>query len=426
VWERLEARTGVSADSIERLTLAFDSRGGGIPSIALGVRLVEAVPLSTLQQAWQAEPAQTPEGHTILASEDGDAFYVSDTSADASVDRFAVGSIEQIKGVAELQGTPIPLPRQLENLWKSARADAEFNVLLLPNYLFADGRSMLQNYAPEAIEPLRTFLQPDAAGLLVTSTLEPQWYFEIRMMPGPGTSAAELAKKTEDAVTQLPGWAERFLLESSPDASWRALALRYPQMLHAIRNYTRYGISNDAATANVYLPSQAAPNIALATLLAANTPRGTAPAGVAMTPTSDSKPLTLEEMLELTISVSFDQESLEFAGQAVMDEVVTKLPPGSAKPLYIILGPDLQKEGITQNQQIRDFKVSGEPLRSVLTQLVMRANIDKDVTDPSQSEQKLVWVVGPNPADPQQQAFLITTRVGAEGKYELPKEFVPE
>ena len=203
-------------------------------------------------------------------------------------------------------------------------------------------------------------------------------------------------------------------------------ALRYPQMLHALRKYARYGISHDAATANVYLPSQAAPNLALATLLAANTPPGTAPAGIAAKPAMAAKPLTLEEMLELPISVSFDQESLEFAGQAVMDEVATRVPPGSAKPLYIILGPDLQKEGITQNQQIRDFKVSDQPLRSVLTQLVMRANIVKDVTDPSQSEQKLVWVVGKNPADPQQQAFLITTCVGAEGKYELPKEFVPQ
>lgn len=424
VWRQLEPRLGVSPEAIERLTIAFDSRGGGIPQMALGVHLAEPLPLSTLQQRWDVEPQRTPEGATVLAGEGDDAFYVTDTSADAIIDRFAVGSVEQIKSVAELEGTVIPLPRQLENLWKAADGDAELNILLLPNYLFADGRTMLQQYAPEYIEPLRTFLQPDAAGVLISSTLEPQWYLEARMMPGPGTTDVALAKKMEESMAALPAWAENFLLQSSPDPSWRALALRYPQMMQALRKYTRYGVSENMATANVYLPAQAAPNIALATLLAANTPRGNLASTAAMNPAAAAKPLTLEQMLELPLSVSFDQESLEFAGQAVMDELNANIPPGSATPKYVLLGSDLEKAGITQNQQIRDFKATDQPLRSILTQLVMKANIDKSVTKASQPEQLLVWVLGPDPSNAEQQAFLITTRVGAEGKYELPKEFV--
>ncbi len=431
VWQQLEARTGVPPDAMERLTVAFDSRGDGIPTVALGVQLASPVALSTLRAKWDVETARTPGGATILAGDGEDAFFVSDTADEALVERFAVGSIEQIKDVAEIEGGPIPLPRQLENLWKSATASSDVNLLLLPNYLFADGRTLLQQHAPEVIEPLRTFLQPDASGVLLKTTLDhqwyegdPQWYVELRVMPGPGTTAAAVARKMEASVAGLPAWAENFLIQSSPDASWRALALRYPQMLYTLKKFARYGISGDAATTNIYLPAEAAPNIGLATLLAANTPRGGARPAMVVAPSAVQDPLTLTQMLELPLSVSFEQESLEFAGQAVMDELKSKLPEGSAEPKYVLLGGDLQKEGITQNQQIRDFKATDMPLREILTQLVMRANIDKSVTSATQPEQLLVWVVAPNPNSPSEEAFLVTTRAGAAGKYELPKEFV--
>ncbi|QDS92300.1 Serine/threonine-protein kinase PknB [Roseimaritima multifibrata] len=421
--ENLTQRTKIPAEDIERLTLAFDGQGEGVASITMGIHLQKPRPLKDLLQTWKVEIAQTPEGDPILAGDGPDAFFVRDVSEGAMVDAFSIGSIEQMKGVAEMGGAPIPLPPQLKGLWQSANSEADLNLLLLPNYLFADGRNILKTYAPQIIGPLREFLQPDANGVLLVSNLEPDWYLETRMLPGPGTTSTTLSRKMQTTVAQLPTWAENFLVDTSPDPSWRKLANRMPQMLRAIDRYARYGVAEDAATANLYLPSEAAPNILLASMLAANTLPGKA-AAIAATPMA-TKAMSIEELLEMPISVSFDQESLEFAGQAVIDEVKGKAPPGTTIPPYVLLGGDLQKEGITQNQQIRDFKIKDQPLRKVLTLLVMQANIDKSVTDASQPQQLLVWVIGDNPNKPGEKAILISTRAGAEGKYELPAEFVP-
>lgn len=426
IWQTLETRTGVAREQIERMIMAFD----GGPSVAMAIRLDQPVALEALMSRWQVEPARTPEGFTILVDDDdpqADVFYVRDPSAGAMVEQFAIGSLDQIKDVAELEGSVIPLPRSLETLWKSADGSADLTVMVLPNFLFADGRDFLLTYAPAIIEPLKSMLQPDVAGMLLTSTFSPQWYVEVRMVPGARTTAPVLSRRLEEVVEQWPRWAESFLIESSPDGSWRRLAVRFPQMLTAARQYARFGVSGETAIANIYLPSEAAANLTLASFLAINTPRGTIASltpGMTAGGTSGGKPLPLTEQLELELSVSFDQESLEFAGQAVMDELKGQLPTGSEEPRYVLIGGDLEKEGITQNQQVRDFNMRQKTLREILTQLVMLANIDKSVTQPNQPEQLLVWVIGPDPNNPGQQAFLITTRAGAEGKYELPKEFV--
>ena len=80
--------------------------------------------------------------------------------------------------------------------------------------------------------------------------------------------------------------------------------------------------------------------------------------------------------------------------------------------------------GITQNQQVRDFSKTDEPLRAVLTDLVVRANPDKSAIGPNDAKQALIWVVADDAANSGQKEILITTRQAAKSNnYELPKEF---
>ena len=135
--------------------------------------------------------------------------------------------------------------------------------------------------------------------------------------------------------------------------------------------------------------------------------------------------LTIEQMLDRKMSVSFAQEPLEFAINNILEEFTPSLPPGNEPPAVRILFGDLQKKGITQNQQIRDFVKKGIPLRTVLTDLVVGANPDKTATGPDDERQSLIWVVSEDPENPGSKAILITTRDAATQKYELPREFVP-
>ena len=155
-------------------------------------------------------------------------------------------------------------------------------------------------------------------------------------------------------------------------------------------------------------------------MLALNTPEGgVATAGVP----APKKQLSIEELLNRKMSVTFEQESLEFAIDNIVTAYERDLPSGSKLPNIRIVGGDLQLMGITQNQQVRNFNQTNISLRKVLTELVRLANPDKTATGPNDEKQALIWVVADDATKPGAKEILVTTRSAAEGKYELPPEF---
>jgi hypothetical protein len=334
-----------------------------------------------------------------------------------------VGSLARIGEVAAVQGAAIPLTRAFQSLWEGSSEQADLVLLIAPNFLFADGREMLRSLAPELVPPLRSLLQPDVAGaLLIAHADDERVYAEARLAPSGGISEAALMRVLRESTEQWPTWAEEFIVDSLPDASWRLLASRLPVMMRFVVSQMRFGVSDGAAVANTYLPAAAVPQVALATLLAMNTP----PSGAAaVASTSAARPLSVDEMLDRKMSVSFDQESLEFAIDAIATAFKQSLPEGSTMPPVRIIGGDLQLMGITQNQQVRDFAKSDLPLRTVLTDLVLGANADKTASGPQDPKQALIWVVADDPESPGNKAILVTTRQAAENRYDLPREFQP-
>ncbi len=266
-------------------------------------------------------------------------------------------------------------------------------------------------------------LQPDVAALLMTAHLDPQRvYAETRLAPSGGTSEAALMRAIRESIQAWPDWADEFIVDSVPDSSWRLLASRLPSMMRFVVDQMRFGVSEGSVVTNTYLPAQAVPQVTLATLLAMNTPSGGTATVAAVEP---SRSLSVEEMLDRKMSVSFDQESLEFAIDTIVGSFKQALPAGSTMPPVRIIGGDLQLMGITQNQQVRDFAKTDLPLRTVLTDLVLGANPDKTANGPQDPKQALIWVLADDPENPGKQAIFVTTRQAAEGKYELPREFQP-
>ena len=135
--------------------------------MSLVIELVRPFPLQELLDRWQVSESRTPDGATIYSGDepDGDAFFVDGGEAgkvagDASVSRFAVGSVNRIREVAELNGAAIPLPQAMDKLWRTSSGRANVFALITPNFLLADGRSMIQATTPELAGPLRNFLIP--------------------------------------------------------------------------------------------------------------------------------------------------------------------------------------------------------------------------------------------------------------------------
>lgn len=430
--ESLASRGGVPVDAVRRCTLALFPGSGGTPTVALAFELNEPQPLDSWSERLSVSAAQTRDGETIYAGDatGADAAYVMpDDVASKSIRRFAIGSLDRISEVAAMQGGAIPLPRMLQQLWNASSDDAGLVAMTTPNFLFADGRGVLEQTFPELMPAIKSVLIPDAAGVLLIadtsntdSAADGSVFVEVRLSPSGGISEASLMRQTRDAVTSWPDWADQFIVDAVPDSSWRLLASRLPTMTRFVVDQFRFGVSDGAVVANTYLPAPAVSQWTLATLLAANTPRGVAVAGT----DSDAQPLTINEMLERKMSVSFDQESLEFAIDAIVGEFTRALPPNSQMPPVRIVGSDLQKMGITQNQQVRNFAKTDLPLRTVLTDLMLGANPDRTATGPDDPKQALIWVLAVDPEDPNQQEILVTTREAAKDRYELPTEFQPK
>ncbi|MDV6031165.1 MAG: hypothetical protein F9B45_13885 [Phycisphaera sp. RhM] len=423
----IEQRAGVTRDQIQRCTAALFPGKQGWPEVALAIDLVAPVELDTLSEKWQALESRTDTGVILYAGEDldGDAYFVGGGEKgkppeDGKAQRFAIASLDRIREVAETEGASIPLVRSMQTLWNQTSVESDLVALVTPNFLFADGREMLASSLPELRAPLKRWLIPDVAAFsLSASATDGALYLELRELPSGGATVATLLKSFRETTQTWPDWADNFILNSVPDPSWRLLATRLPLMLRFVNEQTRSTILGETVVAATYLPTDAGTQVALGTFLAMNTEPGQL--SVPQTPTAD--PLTVDEMLDRPMSISFLQLSLQFAVDAVVDEFKSSLPAGSTMPDVRIIGADLEKNGITQNQQIRNFQREDEPLRKVLTDLVLGANPDKTATGPSDAKQSLVWVVHPKGKPPEETEILITTRDAANGKYELPNEF---
>ncbi|MEM9585900.1 MAG: hypothetical protein AAGA03_01360 [Planctomycetota bacterium] len=416
-------RAGVSATEIDRLTLAMHPGQEGWPEISLAVRLESPQPKKELLDRWGAAATLTSTGATLYATDDDDpkAYYLSlSGESPEMVQAFAVGSIKRVSEIAELNGEAILLPRSQQRLWDAASDQSDLVALITPNFLLADARQLIGGGAEPLLDPLKRLLVPDVSGVLLAVTTGRQRVFvETRFAPAGQTSAVKLRNDLEQTVDQWPDWANQFLVEAVPDPSWRLLATRLPQMMAFVRDNTRSGLVDGNVVINAYLPEQGAAQWSLATLLALNTPRG----ATSQPSTVPISQLTIEQMLDRKMSIDFEQESLEFAAREIVEQFNQSLPAGSEFPPVRLIGSDLEKMGITQNQQVRDFRKVDQTLRSVLTDLVVGANPDKTVTGPADPNQAVVWTVDDDPQSPGRKAVLITTRPAATAAGTLPAEF---
>lgn len=423
--DALQKRIVVPLDSVRLIAMAWFPGTDGIPEVAMAIHLNEPRPIDELTEAWKVSQARGKGGLTLFASDDPDGFAyypnpVDEESGDErQVSAFAVGTIDQITEVAEVEGSRVLLPRQLEDLWKHAEPSDAIAFMTQPNFLIADARGWVTGLAPPLLDWIRGVLIPECGGILlrVAVSKDQSTYVEARLSTSPGLNPVDLRTKVEERLARAPTSADDFLVTREVDPSWRLLASRLPTMWAFADDQTRSMIFDRDVIFNTYLPPMALPQISLATLLASNTTAMTV-ASAAPTPTQT---LTTEQLLARPMSISFGQESLQFAVDTIINEFSQDLPPGNKMPPVEIIGGDLQLMGITQNQQIRDFSKSDVPLRTVLTDLVLGANPDKTATGPADPKQALVWVVVGEGDDTK---ILVTTREASKGKYELPKEFV--
>jgi hypothetical protein len=407
---------GIEPPEIEKVIVGFYGNDGRFPRVSVVVHLDAARSTDDLLLGWRNPDAQTVNGTTYYTGREW-AYYVPQ---DAEGRAFVMGNELEIKEVvASDLKTPV-LRREIANLVRFSDADRQFNLLFAPGFLFSDGLSLFAGSRNAAMQPLKNFLGENlTAGLVSLHFSDSLSFLEMRMGCDVSVEPGELATAIGERLSRWADAVELSIARLNPDPYWGSVASRYPAMIRFLRKQTRMGVGRGSVVLNAALPPAAAHNLVFgAEMMLASI----SSSGISARSEARDGPHTLEEALTTKISVSFDQESLEFAVQNVERAFRSRHRDLPFHLAIRIVGEDLEQEGITRNQPIRDFRETDKTLGEILTTLVSKAN-PVAVEIPSDPEQKVVWAIGPDPLDSSRRAVLVTVRQVAEREYVVPEIF---
>ncbi|MFO1065792.1 MAG: hypothetical protein U0892_18170 [Pirellulales bacterium] len=429
-WQWLQKHTGSAPEGLAQVTIAGYPGKEGVPRWAIRVKLSAAKPLSELKAAWGNATESKLGDKSLLTTEDDRAYWIAAQPLTdvQSVTEFSVGSVSLMKEVAELDGVAGPLVNQVEQLWRWSDAEADLCLITAPNFLYSEGRELLNQSPPRFATAVQSILNRELRGAMLTTTLDPQWYYEVRLVGASDRDAPTIGQKLSERILGAADDVDKWFVEETPHPYWRALANKYPFMLRALASNSRSGVEGGQAILNGYLPSPAATNLVVASWVGSQEAATIAAvtAGPATT-TPAAKPLTGEDILDRKIKVIIDQQGIEVVLQLIGEQAMEGLPAGSAKVRFELDGPAFQRGGITRNQQIRDFKIDNLPVRAALTELAKRGNPEPGITDLTSDGQKLLWLLMDDPSGNGEKILSLTSRDAAtEKKLKLPPEFAPK
>lgn len=424
--EQLQQLGGVPWPDVEQLTVGFYSptTPGGFPRFAARFQLRNAIDVERLQSQWNNATPQPVEGDKLgsWSRDDGWQYLAVREDESSKVSSFSLGPSELMRDAVELSGRAGPLVPPVERLWSVSSRDADVSLLVSPAFLFADGRRLIEVAPPRLRELLRENLANNTRSALVQMQVRDTWYWETQWIGASDREAGQIAERLKQQSKQASGEVEQWFVTETPHPYWRALALRFPQMLRFLHSQSRFGVESGVAIANAYLPPQAFDNILLASWTALQPAATLQGSSVVANDTPSTQPLTMEQFLNRPIRVSFEQEPIEVALQLVADEANDNLPAGTPQLEFQLDGDAFEKAGITRNQQLREFSIDNASVRSALTEIAKRGNPVTTVTDLSQSDQKLIWLV--DSTNGGQPVIKLSTRVAAQSQgIELPAEF---
>ena len=344
---------------------------------------------------------------------------------ESKIDKILIGSQTRMVESVNLGGET-GLAGPMEKLTGWTDRDRQFNVLFLRNALFNDEGQKLMSGVLADLNRTAAVAVTDSvrAGLFSMHATDDGSYLELRIDRTLDLKADQAVSWLQTILKTTRDQTGKFLQTFPAGGYWDSVRLRFDNMLTETVRNTRVAVEDREVVANCWLPPLAIHNIVAASELTLSM------AGMAnseeQVQSVKQTPQTLMELLasprDLTVSTSPD---LILLLDGVQTEIRDEYPSLPFEFTIRLMGKDLGAEGITQNQRPSDFAIQQKPLGEILTEIMVRANPDKNIAGPSDPNCKLVWVVAKDPDNAQQNVVLITTRKAAlEKSYQLPDAFV--
>lgn len=426
--------------SIDSIPFAKDQRisqvamglypSGGMDTFDLAIRFHLESPM-TMESLLESLPGFVPnpsasDSKQGLWSNGAWSIAIDELSIDKSqpTNKLTVAPKRLMETLIEIGGRSVPLRRQMDMLLRSSDSRFDLFVMAAPSFLLGEGRSLF-NQSPRFQPLAKSLWGDDVQAVSFACSVSNRLYGEWRVAISDTTLLGRRAAELKQAFEKSPDYLEQQLISSPPPAYWRAIAMRMPQMVRALVNNSRFGLEEGQIVSNAYLPPESLGNLTIGVWMSLQE-GGEVQNAVVSQPKPPAKPSSAEDLLDRPISIAFDQESLEMGLAAIATEFNDSVLKGTQPLVFTINGGAFQKEGITQNQQVRAFNQSSVPLRKILTDLVRRANPVTTVQSPTEKDQKVVWVMVEDPNSSAGKRIELTTRTWAESNgVTLPKEFLP-
>ncbi|MFT5526866.1 MAG: hypothetical protein ACI9G1_001510 [Pirellulaceae bacterium] len=415
-----EAGSGVPLDKVSSLIMSVHDNGDDFPFASFVVNLVQPMAKTDLLAKLNNPQVKEHNGSEYYSG-NGYAYYIP---SQANITSYLMGNERDVKDVAVVGPTPPPLSRAVNNLRKVSDASRHLTVIANPHYLsssvFRDGRKWYFGDPAKIRGPLEWFVGDDVTAMMLSAHFDEQFYYEMRVEGAADVQKQDRAAQMKARLAEVPNHIRDYIVTLSQNAYWEKIRIQYPQMIRATHQYTRVGVEDNMAMINGTLPGYAGHNLLFGTELVLSSGQG----AVAAPPVpTEPKVTNLAEALKVKMSISFDQDSLEFSMANVVREVSESVPDLPFEFRIKIIGDDLKLDGITRNQQIRDFRELNQSVADVLTSLVHKANPTR-TTAVSEEAQKLLWVTGPDPVDGKEIVLITTRQVATQNdKYKIPDVF---
>lgn len=394
---QLRETLGVDLSAIEQLLIGFVPDENLLPQANYVVRLRAAMPRETLLAAW-GKPTSHVHAKKDYYERNGRGFYLPKTADERVV---AIGPVAMLKQMLELDGQPL-LRSGIEQLLKHSDDQRQLTLIFTPSYLLTDGRGLLVGRLDQLHAALREFLDESIEAALLSAHVGDEFFVELRAVAIVDRKPQALKDLLRGRWDQIPDRVESHVAALHPQPHGQLVIHRFPRMLHLADDYTRAGIEDEQVVLSTYLPAAAAHNLLLgAELTLLESSGATQPAGTAAAP--PSKPTSAAEALARKISLSFPREALDRAMAVLSEELGVPI---------VILGGDLQLEGITKNQSLNNVDERDQPASEVLRKVLKLANPDG----------KLVYQIKPDASG--RETIAITTRAAVQKRGEsLPPGF---
>jgi hypothetical protein len=402
------SKYGVQRELIDQVTVCLLPQGSTLPQVVTILQLV-----SEAKSALIPAYAKINEQRVVRMAASGIWFPPDEDQI------LVCGPFDDLVALAESKGADVQLRREFAELLRSSHDTDQVTIIANANFLSDEASGLFPASRLTLLAGLTDLWGDEAQAVSMHVQLNAVAVAELRVVPRAELPPRILAARIQQRLRYLPTRVSDYIGRLQLDPYWQRLAVRFPAMVRFLTDQTRVVVDDPQIVMSAALPVEAVHNLLLASELSLASSVIELPAS----PTHDRAQWDLQDLLAATISIHIAQDSLESAIQLVQRHVQEELP-GLSFPFTIeILGHDLEEEGITRNQQIRDFRQQEKSVAEILTALVMAANPVKTVVHAAEAEQRLVWV--PSPTSPPK--ILITTRKGAEteGLF-LPPVFVGE